>query len=70
MNHCNCFNGLINQVIYLDDTSDVHLEIEGFRKQGQSDSLYGRTLVVDAHDFVDEYVVIMRTVVQSNTQSL
>lgn len=34
MNHCNCFNGLINQVIYLDDTSDVHLEIEGFRKQG------------------------------------
>ena len=59
--HRNCFNGLINQVNKLDDTSDVLLEAKRLMKHGSGDSTDGRALVVDdARDFVDGYIVMLK----------
>ena len=59
--HRNFFNGLINQVNYLDNTIVVLLEAEGLRKQELGDSSDGMALVVvDACDFVDGYIIMMK----------
>ena len=45
---------------YLDDASDVLLEVGGLWKQGYGNSSDGRALVVDARYFVDGYVVMIK----------